>query len=70
MPSFRGGIFVCGGLVDEWAFNYIPWQPRKLILFGCYKDYWYCEPETKECIDAVDTIILNMIKSGIDKKPR
>lgn len=54
--------------MDEWAFNYIAWQPRKLILFGCYKDYWYCEDDIKQCIDTVDTIILRMLKHGRNKK--
>lgn len=66
MPSFKGGIFVSGGLVREWAFNYIAWQPRKLILFGCYKDYDYCEPDIKECIRVVDDAINKMQ----NKKPR
>lgn len=45
----------------EWAFNYIVWKPNKLILFGCYKDYDYCEPDVQQCIRTVDMAITRMI---------
>ena len=51
--------------MNEWAFNYIAWHPNKLILFGCYKDYDYCEEDVQQCIRTVDNAIKRMMY-GLD----
>lgn len=66
MPLFKGGIFASGGFMD-WAFNYIAWKPYKLILFGCYKDYDYCEEETRKCISIVDRFLIRMMYGQDDR---
>ena len=62
MPLLKGGIFVSGGLVREWAFNYIAWQPGKLVSFGLLKRYYYCSDEERACVIEVDHAIMKMIK--------
>ena len=60
MPSFKGGIFLSGGFM--WEFDYIAWQPGKLVSFGVLKRYYWCSDDEQRCVLEVDHAIMKMIK--------